>query len=200
MLLGLVVVAAVLVGVIVKLAGLGLTTAAGSPDLTSPLVNPAPAYAAGLPEHDESQVSPATIALINAFTQRFEATSGSEAGQPAGFYREPGAVDPQTDQPGWVMYLGYNASSNLGSPAGTVSKLMAGLIKTAAPSASWTASPGQDGGVARCANANVRGTAVTFCAWATERTYGALMSPTSAVGEGQELAALMPEMRLDLQS
>jgi hypothetical protein len=197
-LLGLAVAAAALIVVVVKLAGVGLTTAAGSTGLTSPLANPVPAYADDLPKQYVSQQNPVTVALINEFTKRFAAVSGSYSDQPAGLYREPGAIDPGTDQPDWVMYLGYNADSDLGSPATTVSKLMGSLIKTTAPNASWAASPGQLGGAARCANASVRGTQVTFCVWATERTYAALMSPSSAAG-GQELATLMPLMRLDLQ-
>ncbi len=198
-LLGLVVVAVVLVGVIIKLAGLGFNTATGTTALTSPLADPAPAEAGGLPRHYQPEQNLSTIELIDDFTRRFSAVSRSYSGHPSALYREPGAIDPETDQPGWVMYLGYNASSDLGAPAATVKKLMAALIQTTAPNASWPANPGELGGSARCAITNMRGTTVTFCAWATDRTYGALMSPTSDT-RGQELATLMPLMRLDLQS
>jgi hypothetical protein len=195
--LGLVLVAVVLVTLIVKLAGFGFNTATGTTALTSPLAFPAPAEAGGLPRHYQPEQNLSTIALINEFTKRFSALSGNDSGQPSALYREPGAIDPETDQPGWVMYLGYNASSDLGSPATAVTRLMAAL--TGASGSSWTASPGQLGGRARCALTSMSGTTVTFCAWATDRTYGALMSPTSDT-RGQELATLMPLMRIDLQS
>ena len=199
-LLGLVVVAAGLVLVIVKLAGLGFNSATGAGAQASPLANPAPPYAGGLPRHYQPETNPTTIALIHDFAQRFASSvAGKYSGQPSGIYREPGAIDPSTDQPGWVMYLGYNSSSNLGATQATVGKLMASLIKTTAPRASWAASPGQLGGTARCAITNLDRTTVTICAWATERTYGAVMSPTSDT-RGQELATLLPQMRLDLQS
>jgi hypothetical protein len=197
-LVGLLVVAVVLVGVIVKLAGLGFSSAVGAGAGNGPLANPAPAEAGGLPRHYQPETNLTTIALIDEFTRRFTAVSGAYSGHPSALYREPGAIDPATDQPGWVMYLGYNASANLGPAPATVRKLMASLIKTTAPNTSWPANPGRLGGSARCAITSLRGTTVTICAWATERTYGALMSPTSDT-RGQELATLMPLMRQDLQ-
>ncbi len=194
----LLVVAIVLVGVIVKLAGLGFSSAVGAGAGNGPLADPAPAQAGGLPRHYQPETNRTTVTLIDEFTRRFAAVSGAYSGHPSALYREPGAIDPATDQPGWVMYLGYNASADLGSATATVRKLMASLIKTAAPDTSWSANPGRLGGSARCAITGLRGTTVTICAWATELTYGALMSPTSDT-RGQELATLMPLMRQDLQ-
>jgi hypothetical protein len=193
-----VVLAVVLVGVIVKLAGFGFHSAVGAGAGSSPLAEPAPAEAGGLPRHYQPEQNLTTITLINEFTQRFAAVGGRYSGHPSALYREPGAIDPETDQPGWVMYLGYNAGSDLGSTSATVSKLIASLIQSTAPDTSWSANPGRLGGTARCAITNLRSTTVSICAWATQRTYGALMSPTSDT-RGQELATLMPLMRLDLQ-
>jgi hypothetical protein len=197
-LLGLAVTAIVLVLAIVGLAGLGFSSAVGTTAAASPLADPAPPEAGGLPRHYELEQNETTISLIQQFTARFAAVSGKYPGHPSALYREPGAIDPATDQPGWVMYVGYNASSDLGSPSATVSRLMASLIETTAPNTSWTADPGERGGSARCAITALGDTTVSICAWATSDTYGALMSPTSDT-RGNELATLMPVMRLDLQ-
>ncbi|HUD38730.1 MAG TPA: hypothetical protein VMR14_17650 [Streptosporangiaceae bacterium] len=197
-LVGLVIAALALIGVIIALAGVGFSTAIGSTAAASPLAVPAPAVAGGLPRHYQPVRNPATIILIHDFVQRFDTTSGSQVGQPSAVYREPGSLDPVTDQPGWVLYLGYNSRSDLGSPTATVSRLIASLIQTSTPESSWTAEPGKRGGSARCAIALIDNTTVSVCAWATDRTYGALLSPTSDT-RGNELAVLMPVMRLDLQ-
>lgn len=197
-LVGLAIAALALIGVIVGLAGVGFSTAIGSAAAANPLAVPAPAVAGGLPRHYEPVQNTATIILIHDFVQRFDTISGRQVGQPSAVYREPGSLDPVTDQPGWVLYLGYNARSDLGSPTATVSRLMAGLIQTSAADSSWTADPGKRGGSARCAITLIGKTTVSVCAWATDRTYGALLSPTSDT-RGNELAVLMPLMRLDLQ-
>jgi hypothetical protein len=197
-LVGLVIAAVALIGVIVRLAGVGFSTASGTTAAGSPLAVPAPAVAGGLPRHYEPVQNTATIILIHDFVGRFDAISGSQVGQPSAVYREPGSLDPVTDQPGWVLYLGYNSSSDLGSPTAAVSRLMASLIQTSAPGSSWVADPGKRGGSARCAITLIDKTTVSVCAWATGRTYGALLSPTADT-RGNELAVLMPLMRLNLQ-
>lgn len=186
-----------LTGAIVGLANLGLSAAASSPSATSPLVVPAPAVAGGLPRHYQPVTDTVTQALITEFIHRFKGITGS-AGHPSALYREPGTIDLATDQPGWVMYLGFNSVKNLGTPSATIDRIMANLIENSAPDSYWVAAPGARGGGARCAIALFGSTTVSLCAWATEHTIGALMSPTADT-RGNELAVLMPLMRLDLQ-
>ena len=198
-LLALLVVASLaLTGTIVGLANLGLSAARPSPAGTGELVVPAPALAGGLPRHYRPVTDTVTQALINEFARRFTTITGS-AGRPAALYREPGTIDIATDQPGWVMYLGFNATGSLGAPSATVARVIAKLIGDSAPGSSWVAAPGPRGGSARCAIAPFGKITVSLCAWATKRTIGALMSPTADT-RGNELAnVLMPQMRLDLQ-
>ncbi len=188
----------VLVNVSLRLINRGIAQATGAVAAANPLIVPAPPVAGGLPRRYLPEVNPATVALINEFTQRFTAVSGPYHGTPAALYREPGTVDPVSDQPGWIEYLGYNATKPLGSPTATIDKLIASLIQTTAPNTSWHVKPGIRGGSARCAIARYRGTTVSICAWATERSFGALLSPNSDT-RGNELATLMPQMRLYLQ-
>jgi hypothetical protein len=194
----LVVAGLVLTAVTVGLVNLGLATATGNFAAATPLVVPAPAVAGGLPRHYQPVTSTVTQGLFTEFVQRFTAISGSYSGQPTGLYREPGTIDLATDDPGWVMYLGYNSATALRAPSATITQLMADLTGSSAPGSSWPVAPGPRGGSARCAIASFGGTMVSLCAWATGRTMGALMSPTSDT-RGKELAVLMPRMRLDLQ-
>lgn len=187
-----------LTAVTIGLVNWGLATATGNSAAASPLAVPAPAVAGGLPRHYEPVTSAVTLRLINAFVQRFTAVTGRYSGQPEGLYREPGTIDLATDDPGWVMYLGYNSATDLGAPGTTIARVMADLTGSTATSSSWSAAPGRRGGAARCALATFGDSMVTLCAWATGRTIGALMSPTSDT-RGKELAVLMPLMRLDLQ-
>jgi hypothetical protein len=198
-LLALLVVASLaLTGAIVGLANLGLSAATPSPAGTSELAVPAPALAGGLPRHYRPVTDTGTQALISEFARRFTAVTGS-AGRPAALYREPGTIDLATDQPGWVMYLGFNATGSLGAPRATVARVIANLTGDSAPGSSWVAAAGPRGGSARCAIAPFGKITVSLCAWATERTIGALMSPMADT-RGNELAnVLMPQMRLDLQ-
>jgi hypothetical protein len=187
-----------LTAAIVGLAKLGLKSADASSSATSLLAVPAPGTADGLPRHVSHVRNDVTDHLVAEFTRRFDAIVGRYTNGLAALYREPGTVDLATGQPGWVMYLGYNSPANLGVPRGTVQSVMADLIGSSAPGSSWAAAPGPRGGSARCAITRFGATTVSLCAWATERTVGALMSPTADT-RGKELAALMPLMRLNLQ-
>jgi hypothetical protein len=198
-LLALLVVAALLLtGAIAVLASISLS-AAGSPSAaTSPLAVPAPPVADGLPRHYQPVTNKVTQALITEFTQRFASVTGGGSGRPAALYREPGTIDIATDEPGWVMYLGFNSARSLGRPAVTADRAISILIGSTAPDSFWVTAPGPRGGSARCAIAALGTTSVSLCAWATEHTIGALLSPTADT-RGNELAVLMPLMRLDLQ-
>jgi hypothetical protein len=188
----------VLTAVIVGLANLGLTSAAGSSDASSLLAVPAPYMAGGLPRHYQPVQDYQTAELIAQFTQRFASATGGHTGRPAALYREPGTVDLATNQPGWVLYLGYNSPADLGRPTATIGRVITTLIDSSAPDSYWVAAPGARGGSARCAITTFGTTTVSLCAWATAHTIGALFSPTADT-RGNELAVLMPQMRLELQ-
>jgi hypothetical protein len=213
---GLIVAAFALVGAIIGLTKMVLDSVAGNSAAAAPLVVPAPAYAGGLPRLFKTTVQPdTTLALIAQFRHRFVAATGGIAGggasgppggitgrdasgQPSAQYREPGTLDLATDKPAWVEYLGYNSDASLGSPPTTILKLMSSLTGNPLPSSSWSIPAGARGGSARCAITKITGISVSICAWATENTFGALMSPTADT-KGDELAVLLPQMRLDLQ-
>lgn len=188
----------VLTGVIVRLVKAGMSSASGASAASSPLVVPAPALAGGLPRRYLPMRDLATQQLIAEFIGRFTAVSGTYTGRPAALYREPGTIDLPTGEPGWVMYIGYNSAASLGAPGSTISRVMSDLTGSSAPDSSWRVASGQRGGSSACAIASFGATPVSLCAWATEHTVGALMSPASDT-KGNELAALMPLMRLDLQ-
>jgi hypothetical protein len=186
-----------LTSVIVGLVRAEMNAASGAAAASSPLVVPAPAMAGGLPRRYLPVGDPATQQLMAEFIRRFTTVVGSYAGRPGALYREPGAIDMANEQ-GWVMYLGHNSAASLGSPNVTIGRLMAALTATSAPEISWPAAPGPRGGSAQCALTLLGTTTVTLCAWATEHTIGALMSPTAET-KRNELAVLMRVMRLDLQ-
>ena len=200
MLAVLIVVAVALVGAIIGLTKMVLDSVAGNSAAAAPLAAPAPAYADGLPRLSNTIVQPdTTLALIAQFRDRFVAATGDDpGGQPSGQYREPGALDLATDKPAWVMYVGYNSDASLGSPKTAILKLMNSLTGNSLPSSSWSIPAGDRGGSARCAITKITDISVSICAWATDNTYGALMSPTADT-KGDELAVLLPQMRLDLQ-
>jgi hypothetical protein len=196
----LIVAAVALVGAIIGLTRMVLDSVAGNSAAAAPLAMPAPGYADGLPRLSKTTVQPdTTLALIAQFRDRFVAATGDvRSGQPSAQYREPGALDPATDKPAWVMYAGYNSDARLGPPKTSILKLMNSLTGNSLPSSSWSIPAGDRGGSARCAITKITGISVSICAWATENTFGALMSPTADT-KGDELAVLLPEMRLDLQ-
>lgn len=191
----LIVVGLALTSVIVGLVRAGMNAASGAATASSPLVVPAPAMAGGLPRRFLPVRDPEARQLIAEFIRRFATVAGGDTGSPAAFYREPGTID-LANQLGWVMYLGHNSAASLGTPDVTIGRVMAALTATAG--ASWPTAPGLRGGSAQCALTLFGTTTVTLCAWATEHTMGALMSPTADT-KRNELAVLMPVMRLDLQ-
>jgi hypothetical protein len=188
-----------LVSTIVGLTKMVLDSVAGNSAASAPLLFPAPAYADGLPRLFNTTKQPdVTLALIAEFRRRFIAATGSASGQPSAQYREPGTLDLATDKPAWVMYVGYNSDASLGAPQTTILKLIARLTENSLPSSSWSIDAGPRGGSARCAVTKITDVSVSICAWATPNTLGALMSPTADT-KSDELAVLMPQMRLDLQ-
>jgi hypothetical protein len=196
---GLIVAGIALVGAIIGLTKMVLDSVAGNSAAAAPLAVPAPAYADGLPRlHKSSVQSDTTLALIAQFRARFYSVTSGASGQPSAQYREPGTLDLATDKPAWVMYVGYNSDASLGSPQTTILKLLNSLTGNSLPSSSWSIPAGDRGGSARCAITKITDISVSICAWATGNTFGALMSPTADT-KGDELAVLLPEMRLDLQ-
>lgn len=187
-----------LTSTIVGLVSTDTSAATGAPTTSVPLAVPAPGSAGGLPRHDPSVHNAAMLALVAEFARRFTTVTGSLSGQPSGLYREPGAVDPASGEPAWIMYLGQNSATPLGAPDVTISRVMAALTGSSAPGSSWPVTAGPLGGTAHCALAAFGTTSVSLCAWATEHSIGALMSPTADT-RGNELAVLMPLMRADLQ-
>ena len=187
-----------LTGLIVGLVKVGVSWSSGQAAATIPLAQPAPVLAGGLPQRHEPVRNAKTLRLIAKFTRRFAAVSGSNSGQPAAFYRELGSIDYDSNGPGWVMYLGHNSAASLGAPAAIIGRVMASLTGSSAPTSSWPIAAGPQGGSARCAIVPFGTTTVSLCAWATEHTIGALMSPRADT-KGDELAVLMPLMRRDLQ-
>ncbi len=194
----LVVIAIGLVGTISGLVSAAIYKATGAAAAAAPLVRPAPGTAGGFRQHYEPLQNVQTIALIAEFERRFRTFSNTTTREPAGLYREPATVDLISDQPGWIKYQGYNSAASLGPPALAVGKLISDLVESSGPGVSWQVAPGARGGSARCAITTITDIRVSICAWATEHTAGALISPDGDT-RGDELAVLLPLMRLDLQ-
>lgn len=116
----------------------------------------------------------------------------------SGLYGEPGHIDPTTDRPAWVMYLGLDASAKLGIPSATITRLMTGILGPYAMVGPWRVMPGHRGGSANCTVAWLGQTEVDVCGWATDHTIGAVASPARDTSVG-ELATMMIKMRFDLQ-
>jgi len=185
-----------------------------------PLVMPAPKSAGGLPRRFGAIGEPGTGAIVIQLRPRFgavgygliaDARKAADAGKKravppseitaawtSGLYGQPGHLDPDTNKPAWVMYLGLNATARLGAPADTVNRLMMGILGPYAKIGPWRVNAGHRGGAANCTVAWLGQTMVGVCGWATDRSIGALASPirdTSVAG----LATLMIRMRYDLQ-
>jgi hypothetical protein len=183
---------AVLASRALSAAGVGATAS------SAPLIMPAPAQAAGLPRRYLPPTDQNVLLAITQFRQRFAAMrGGSTATYPEAIYAEPGRIDLATGTGGWVTYLGYNAPADLGDPARTTSRLMTALAGPTS-SRSWQVPAGSQGGTARCMIAVVGLTRMSVCGWATDHTVAAVMSP-AGVASTNELAALMPFMRVDIQ-
>jgi hypothetical protein len=198
LLAGMLVVAVALAGTTAFLAIRGFAAAGNRPGATAPLIVPAPVRAANLPRHYKLTTDQSALLAIAQFMRRFGVQSGRPPGTYAvALYGEPGRVDLTTGASGWIMYVGYNAPANLGSPAATITRLMTNLAGPS-PTASWQVPAGSPGGSARCMVTVVGPTKMSVCGWATDRTEAAFMSPlrdTSVTG----LAALMQVMRINLQ-
>jgi len=117
---------------------------------------------------------------------------------PSGLYGEPGHLDPVTNRPAWILYLGFDATGNLGQPGATVTGLMMGILGRWSKVGPWRVPAGHRGGAANCTVAWLASTSVAVCGWATDRTMGVIASPVRDTGV-RELATLLIKMRYDLQ-
>ncbi|MHB1820192.1 MAG: hypothetical protein ACYCO9_19465 [Streptosporangiaceae bacterium] len=197
--LSLVIMALAAAGLIAATVTLALRAAHPRPDgLAAPLAMPAPAVAAGLPRGYLPIRNAQVQAAIADFRRRFAGSlmPGSPTRYPAGLYREPGTPDLVTGSPGWLMYLGYNSPTPLGSPATTSRRLIHALARSSGQP--WRVAAGQAGGAAWCVVTVVARTPMSVCTWATGQTAGAVMSPTRDT-TADELAALLPQLRTDWQ-
>lgn len=185
-----------------------------------PLVIPAPKLAGGLPRRFGPITEPGTAAIVTQLRQRFgavgyglvsdarkAAVARGEAGAAAaaitaawtsGLYGQPGHLDPATNRPAWVMYLGLDATAKLGAPADTVSRLMRGILGPYAKIGPGRVNAGHRGGAANCTVAWLAQTVVGVCGWASDHAIGALASPIRDTSVA-EMATLMIRMRYELQ-
>jgi hypothetical protein len=198
--------------------GVAASHAAGKRS-AGPLVIPAPKSAGGLPMRFGSTAAPGSAAIVTELRHRFgavgyrlvaDARKAAETGGNAraatkitaawtsGLYGQPGHLDPATNKPAWVMYLGLDATAQVGAPADSVGRLMLGLLGPYAKIGPWRVSAGHRGGAANCTVAWLGQTMVGVCGWATNHTIGALASPLRDTSVA-ELATLMISMRYDLQ-
>jgi hypothetical protein len=177
---------------------------AGSHAAAGELLYPAPPNAGALPVHSRVIGNRGTQRAIEVFRHRFaaaidsHASGGQAASFPTALYNEPGRPDPVTGTAAWVMYAGFNEQPGLSDPAATLNSLMAKLAGPGATLRPWQVDAGPAGGIAKCIVAIVGQTQVAVCGWATDRTIGAVMSPTRDTTVN-ELALRMSLMRSDLQ-
>ena len=221
-LLALMVVAvAVLAWATVSIAERGIASSqAAARKAAGPLVIPAPKSVAGLPRRFGAIGEPGTGAIVSELRQRFgsagaglvadarkAAEAGKLPGRPArditaawtsGLYGQPGHLDPSTSRPAWVMYLGLDATADLGAPADSVGRLMMSILGPYAKIGPWRVRAGHRGGAADCTVAWLAQTTVGVCGWASDHTVGAIASPIRDTSVA-ELATLMVRMRYDLQ-
>ncbi len=187
---------------------------------SGPLVIPAPNTAGGLPRRFGSIAEQGTGAIVAQLRQRFgaigyslvaDARKAAEAGKlpgrtskditavwTSGLYGQPGHLDPATDRPAWVMYLGLDATAKFGAPADTISRLMMGILGPYAKIGPWRVDSGHRGGAANCTVAWLGQTMVGVCGWASDQSIGAMASPIRDTSIAA-LATLMIRMRYDLQ-
>ncbi len=176
----------------------GVSVGAAQDSFAGQLAAPAPDEAGGLPLRSPVVGNQGTRRAIAEFRRRFgELTSHRLAAYPIGLYSEPGRVDPVTNAPAWIMYLGFNAPAEQTSPMVTVGALLTTLAGPAAHDRPWRVAPGPAGGAAKCVITVISRTQMAVCGWATGWTMGALMSPTRDTNV-TELAYLMSRMRPDL--
>jgi hypothetical protein len=213
--------AIVLAWATVQVAERGVTaTRQAAMTVGGPLVRPAPRDAGGFPRRFGVITDPAAKSIVSEFRHRFgvvaaglvadarRAADPAGTAQPArqitgawtsGLYGEPGHLDPSTYRPSWVMYVGMDATGALGRPAEIVTRLMTGLLGPYAVVGPWRVTAGHRGGSANCTVAWLSQTSVSICGWATDHTIGALVSPVRDTSV-RELAAMLTQMRFDLQS
>ena len=117
---------------------------------------------------------------------------------PSGLYGEPGHLDPVTNRPAWIVYVGLDATGRLGQPGATVSSLMMGILGKWSKVGPWPVPAGHRGGAANCAIAWLARTSVAVCGWATDRTMGVIASPVRDT-DVRELGTLLLRIRYDLQ-
>ena len=187
---------------------------------SGPLVIPAPSSAGGLPRRFGAISEPGTAAIVGELRHRFGAIgyglvfdarnaaeaamqAGSQArtvtaGWTSGLYGQPGHLDPDTNKPAWVMYLGLDATARLGAPADTVGKLMLNILGPYAKIGPWRVNSGHRGGASNCTVAWLAQTMVGVCGWASDHSIGVIASPLRDTSVG-ELATLLIRMRYDLQ-
>jgi hypothetical protein len=120
------------------------------------------------------------------------------AGWTSGLYGQPGHLDPQTDKPAWVMYLGLDATARLGAPADTVGNLMMGILGPYSKIGPWRVNSGHRGGASNCTVAWLAQTMVGVCGWASGHSIGVIASPLRDTSV-EELATMLIRMRYDLQ-
>ncbi len=176
----------------------GVSVGAAQDSFAGQLAAPAPDEAGGLPLRSPVVGNQGTRRAIAEFRRRFgELTSHRLTAYPIGLYSEPGRVDPVTNAPAWIMYLGFNPPTEQASPVVTVGALLTTLAGPAAHDRPWRVAPGPAGGAAKCVITVISRTQMAVCGWATGWTMGALMSPTRDTNV-TELAYLMSRIRPDL--
>ena len=196
----------------VSLARTGFATTDAAARLSGgPLVVPAPRTAGLLPRRFSTSIDPSSAPIAAQVRQRFAAVGAqliaAGAGQggrkmtavmPSGLYGEPGHLDPVTNRPAWIVYIGFDATGPLGQPGTTVTSLMMGILGRWSKIGPWPVPAGHRGGAANCTVAWLASTSVAVCGWATDRTMGVVASPLRDTGV-RELATLLLKMRYDLQ-
>ncbi len=184
-----------------------------------PLVIPAPKAAGGFPRRFGPIAEPGSRAIVAQLRQRFgaigyrlvadarkaaeaagdtDAAGKITAAWTSGLYGQPGHLDPATNKPAWVMYLGLDATAKLGAPSDAVGRLMMSILGPYAKIGPWRVNAGHRGGAANCTAAWLGQTMVGVCGWATNHTIGALAAPLRDTSVAS-LATLMIKMRYDLQ-
>ena len=116
----------------------------------------------------------------------------------SGLYGQPGHLDPQTDKPAWVMYLGLDATAKLGAPGNTIGNLMMGILGPYSKIGPWQVNSGHRGGASNCTVAWLAQTTVGVCGWASGHSIGVIASPLRDTSV-EALATMLIRMRYDLQ-
>jgi hypothetical protein len=205
----------------VSLAERGIAgSQAAAKRMSGPLVIPAPRSAGGLPRRFGAISEPGTAAIVAELRHRFgaigyglvsDARTAAEAatqegrqartvtaGWTSGLYGQPGHLDPDTNKPAWVMYLGLDATARLGAPSETVGKVMLTILGPYAKIGPWRVNSGHRGGASNCTVAWLAQTMVGVCGWASDHSIGVIASPIRDTSVA-ELATLLIRMRYDLQ-